>query len=94
MYARAVRFTDVTPDRIDEIQQRITQEEGPPEGVPSTGFQLLVDQSQGTALFIGCFASEEDMRKGAEVLEAMDPADTPGTRASIDTCEVKLERQV
>ena len=67
---------------------------GPPEGVPSTGFQLLVDESQGTALFIGYFESEEDMRKGAEVLEAMDSADTPGTRASVDSCEVKLERQM
>ncbi len=93
MYARAVRFTDVTTDRIAEIEQRISREGGPPEGVPSTGFQLLVDESQGTALFIGYFASEEDMRKGAEVLEAMDPGDTPGTRASVDNCEVKLERQ-
>jgi hypothetical protein len=93
MYARAVRFTDVTSDRIAEIEQRINQEEGPPEGVPSTGFQLLVDESQGTALFIGYFQTEEDMRKGAEVLEAMDPAETPGTRASIDICEVKVERQ-
>jgi hypothetical protein len=93
MYARAVRFTDVTSNRIAEIEQRINQEEGPPEGVPSTGFQLLVDESQGTALFIGYFQTEEDMRKGAEVLEAMDPAETPGTRASIDTCEVKVERQ-
>jgi hypothetical protein len=33
------------------------------------------------------------MRKGAEVLQAMDPSETPGTRASIDNCEVKLERQ-
>jgi hypothetical protein len=93
MYARAVRFTDVTADRIAEIEQRINQEEGPPEGVPSTGFQLLFDESQGTAIFIGYFASEEDMRKGAEVLQAMDAADTPGTRASVDSCEVKLERQ-
>jgi len=42
--------------------------------VPSTGFQLLVDDSQG-----------------AEVLEAMDPGDTPGSRASVDMCEVKAE---
>ena len=93
MYARAVRFTDVSSDRIAEIEQRINREEGPPEGVPSTGFQLLVDESQGTAIFVGYFASEEDMRKGAEVLEQMDPADTPGTRASVDVCEVKIERQ-
>lgn len=93
MYARAVRFTDVNPDRIAEIQKRIDESGGPPEGVPSTGFQLLVDESQGTALFIGYFATEDDMRKGSEVLQAMDPTDTPGTRASVDMCEVKVEKQ-
>jgi hypothetical protein len=93
MYARVVRFTDVSPDRIAEIEKRINEGDGPPEGVPSTGFQLLVDDSQSTAIFVGYFASEEDMRKGAEVLQAMDPAETPGTRASIDSCEVKVERE-
>jgi hypothetical protein len=93
MYARAVRFTDVSPDRIAEIQERIEESGGPPEGVPSTGFQLLVDDSQSTAIFVGYFATEEDMQKGAEVLQAMDPSETPGTRASVDQCEVKIERQ-
>jgi len=93
MFARVVRFTDVKPDRIEEIRQRVEANEGPPEGVPSTGFQLLVDESQGTAIFVGYFATEEDMRKGAEVLEAMDAAETPGTRASVDACEVKVEAE-
>jgi hypothetical protein len=56
-------------------------------------FQLLVDESQGTAVFVGFFDTEEDMKKGAEVLEAMDPNETPGTRASVDMCEVKVEAQ-
>jgi hypothetical protein len=93
MFARVVRFTDVSPDRIAEIQQLIDESDGPPEGVPSTGLQLLVDESQGTAVFVGYFATEDDMRKGGEVLQAMDPSETPGTRASVDQCEVKLERQ-
>ena len=93
MYARVVRFTDVSPERMKEIEARVAESEGPPEGVPSTGFQLLYDESQGTAIFVGYFASEEDMRTGAEVLEQMDPSDTPGTRASVDSCEVKAEGQ-
>jgi hypothetical protein len=93
MYARVVRFTDVSSDRIAEIQQRVKENEGAPEGVISTGFQLLVDESQGTALFIGYFASEEDMRTGSEVLDQMDPGETPGTRASVDLAEVKTEMQ-
>ena len=93
MYARVVRFTDVSPDRIAEIGKRVEENDGPPEGVISTGFQLLVDESQSTAIFIGYFDSEENMRKSAEVLEAMEPGDTPGTRASVDVCEVKVEAE-
>jgi hypothetical protein len=93
MYARVVRFTDVSPERIEEIEARVKDADGPPEGVPSTGFQLLYDESQGTAVFVGYFDSEEDMRTGAEVLEQMDASDTPGTRASIDSCEVKAEAE-
>jgi hypothetical protein len=91
MYARVVRFTDVPPERIDEIKSRIEGEEGPPEGVPSTGFRMYYDASQGTAVFVGMFATEEDMNTGGEVLEQMDPGDTPGTRASVDKCEVLVE---
>jgi hypothetical protein len=93
MYARVVRFTGVTPERIEEIRARIEESDGPPEGVPSTGFQLLYDAAQRTAIFVGYFASDEDMRTGAEVLERMDPSDTPGTRASVDACEVVIEKQ-
>jgi hypothetical protein len=92
MYARVVRFTDVTPERIDEIVARIESEDGPPPGVDSTGLRLVVDESQGTAVFVGFFETEEKMRAAAEVLEAMDPTDVPGTRASIDQGEVKIER--
>ena len=91
MYARVVRFTDVDPERIAAIQARIQEADGPPPGVPSTGLKLLVDEAQSTAVFVGMFATEEDMRAGGEVLAQMDPADTPGTRASIDNCEIKLE---
>ena len=91
MYARVVRFTDVPPDRIAKIADQVKEEGGAPEGVDSTGFKLLVDESQGTAVFVGFFESEEKMKKSAEVLEAMDPSETPGTRASVDMCEVKVE---
>jgi hypothetical protein len=31
------------------------------------------------------------MDEAAKVFEAMDAAETPGTRASVDSCELKLE---
>ena len=94
MYARVVRFTDVTPDRIEAIKARVEENEGPPPGVNSTGMKLLYDASQSTALFVGFFASEEDMRDADAVFQAMDATETPGTRASIDQTEVVLERDM
>ena len=91
MYARVVRFTDVSADRIAAIADRVQEAGGPPEGVKSTGMKLLYDADQGTAVFVGFFATEDDMRESAAVLEAMDTGDTPGTRASIDMCEVSAE---
>jgi hypothetical protein len=31
------------------------------------------------------------MRASEAALDGMDPSDTPGTRASVDRCEVKVE---
>jgi hypothetical protein len=94
MYVRAVRFTDVSPERIEALVAQIREAEGPPPGVPSTGIQMLFDESQGTAVVLQHFDSQEDMRVGGEAFAAMDPADTPGTRASVDVCELKIERRV
>ena len=92
MHARVVRFTDVSPERIDEIIARVEENDGPPEGVKATGMKLLYDAEQSSAIFIGFFDNEQDMRDADAVFEQMDPGDTPGTRASIDRTEVKLER--
>lgn len=93
MYARVVRFTDVTPERIDEIVKRVEESDGPPPGVPSVGLTLVVDETQGTAVFIGLFETEEKMREGAAALEQMDSSETPGTRASADMGEIRIERR-
>jgi hypothetical protein len=94
MYARVVRFTDVSPERIEAIKARVEENEGPPEGVRSTGMKLLYDASQSTALFVGFFANEQDMRDADAIFREMDAAETPGTRASIDQTEVVLEREM
>jgi hypothetical protein len=92
MYVRAVRFTDVSAERMQELLARIEKSEGPPPGVPATGLEILVDEAQGTAVVLQYFESAEDMEAGAQAFSAMDPSETPGTRAAVDMCEVKLER--
>jgi hypothetical protein len=94
MYARVVRFTDVTAERISEIVARIEESGGPPPGVDSTGLELFVDEAQGTAVFVGYFETEQKMRDASAVFEQMDASETPGTRASADLCEIKLQRSV
>jgi hypothetical protein len=91
MYVRVVRFTDVDAERMDGMLARIRESDGPPPGVPSTGLKVLFDAAEGTAVVLQEFASAEDMDAGAKVFSAMDTSDTPGTRATVDACEQKLE---
>ena len=94
MYERVVRFTDVRAERVDQLVARITEASGPPPGVRTSGIKLLFDEAQGTAIATQEFATAQDMAEGAKVFAAMDPSETPGTRASIDECEVKLVLKV
>jgi hypothetical protein len=91
VYVRVVRFTDVNAERIEGLLARIHESDGPPPGVPTTGLKILHDAEQGTAIVLQYFATAEDMDAGAQAFSAMDPGETPGTRASVDMCEVKLE---
>ncbi len=90
MYARVVRFTDVDPDHLAGNLAKV--EAGPPPvDIPATAVQILHDPDQRTAVVIQLFESAEDMAAAESPLDAMDPGDTPGTRASVDRCEIKAE---
>jgi hypothetical protein len=91
VYVRVVRFTDVSTERVDGLLARIQEAEGPPPGVDSTRIQFLLDGSQGTAVVLQYFETAEAMEAGGRVLSEMDASETPGTRVSVDVCELKLE---
>jgi hypothetical protein len=91
MYVRVVRFTDVSADRIDGVLAMIKESDGPPAGVSTSRLQVLSDADQGTAVVLQYFDTAEDMVAAARVFEAMDASETPGRRASIDTCEMRLD---
>jgi hypothetical protein len=91
MHIRVVRFTDVDPARVERLVSEINESEGPPDGVKTSGLQVVVDADQRTAVVLQLFDSAEDMRASEAVFDAMDPSETPGTRASIDRGEVKLD---
>jgi hypothetical protein len=94
VFVRVVRFSDVTADRADGLVARIEESDGPPPGVPATRLQMFFDADQGTAVVLQFFETADDMRVGGEAFAAMDASETPGTRASVDACELKLDRSV
>jgi hypothetical protein len=91
MYARVVRFTDVDPDHLAERLAQVEASEGPPVDISAKGIQILHDPDQRTAVVIQLFETADDMAAAEGPLDEMDPGDTPGTRASIDRCEIKVE---
>jgi hypothetical protein len=93
VFVRVVRFTDVTAERVESLVARV-QENGPPPGVPIKKLQLVFDEAQGTAVVLQYFDNEENLRAGAETFAAMDPSETPGSRVSVDTGELRVEREL
>jgi hypothetical protein len=93
VFVRVVRFIDVTVERVESLVTRI-DETGPPPGVSIKRLQLIFDEEQGTAIVLQYFDNEEDLRAGAETFAAMDPSETPGSRVSVDTGELKVEREL
>jgi hypothetical protein len=91
MYARVVRFTDVDPDHLAERVSAGDDRGGPPVDIPAKKVQILHDEDQRTAVVIQLFDSADDMAAAEGPLDSMDPSETPGTRASIDRCEIKIE---
>jgi hypothetical protein len=91
MYARVVRFTDVDSDHLARRLAEAEAREGPPVDIPATEVQILHDADQRTAIVIQLFETADGMAAAEATLEAMDPADTPGRRSSVDRCEVKAK---
>ena len=90
MHARVVRFTDVDPDHL---ASRLAEadSEGPPVDTPVQSIQIIHDADQRTAVVVQLFESADDMAAAEGAFDAMDPGDTPGTRASVDRGEIKAE---
>jgi hypothetical protein len=94
MYARVARWEGSDGELLRKAADEIAAEApaGPPPGVPAKGFLMLVDPESGRSLAIALFDTEEDLRKGDEALNAMNPrVDDGGTRVSVETYEVGVD---
>jgi hypothetical protein len=87
--ARVVSFDGVTSDRMATLKSEIEGGEQP-EGLNATEMLLLHDSGADQALAILFFETDEDYRKGDEVLSAMSSDDTPGTRTGVTKYDVAL----
>ena len=95
MYARVARFEGLDTSRIDEdiAEMKRQMDAGRsgdlPEGAPDeaqvlmetvTRWVQLVDRDKGTAVGIAFSASEENVRRADEALNAMSPGEGQGRR--------------
>jgi hypothetical protein len=91
MNVRVVRFTGVDATHMEGLLANIKEADGPPPGVPPMKLRILFDQADSTAIVLQEFANAQDMDAAARIFDAMDASETPGTRSSVDSCELKLE---
>jgi hypothetical protein len=87
--ARVVSFEGVGKDRVDQMQREMREQERP-EGLPATEVVVLHDPDSEKSLVILFFETDEDYRRGDEVLNAMPAGDTPGRRASVTRYDVAI----
>jgi hypothetical protein len=80
--ARVVTFEGVSKERMDQMDREMQEGEAP-EGFPSSELIVLHDPDAEKSLVIILFESEDDYRKGDEILDAMPAGDTPGQRTSV-----------
>jgi hypothetical protein len=91
VYARIATFQS-DPGRIDDTIEMVRKEVAgeTPEGLKGAKMLMLVDRDSGKSIGITLFESEEDMRRGDQALNAMDPGSTE-RRQAVEFYEVPVE---
>jgi len=80
--ARVVTFEGVSQDRMDEMDREMRDGQ-PPEGFPAAELIVLHDPETQKSLVTVIFETEDDYKRGDEILSAMPADDTPGQRTSV-----------
>ena len=95
MYVRIARFEGGDPAGADAAIDRVREMSGgerPPGLEGARRLLMLVDRENGRGLGLTFFDSDEDMRRGDEALNTMDPGGDQ-RRTSVEMYEVGLERE-
>jgi hypothetical protein len=92
-YVRVATF-EADETALDEVVKEINSAEGPPADIPAKAITVGADRAGGKVRIVVRFGSEDDLRKGSEVLDAMDPPPSANMkRISVESYEVVLERE-
>ena len=87
--ARVVTFDGVTKERMEQMDREMSERQ-PPEGFPQAEMIALHDPDAEKSLVVLIFDSEEDYKKGDEILNSMPAGDTPGQRTSVTKYNVAM----
>ena len=96
MYVRIARFEGGDLADADQAVARVKEQM---QGDPPAGLEgakrliMLVDRQNGRGLGLTFFDTEDDMRRGDEALNAMNPQGG-GRRTSVEMYEVGLDQQL
>jgi hypothetical protein len=91
--ARVVTFEGVSKDRMEEMDREMRDGQ-PPEGLPATELLVLHDPEAEKSLVVVFFETEDDYKRGDEVLSSMPAGDTPGRRTSVTRYDVATRMTV
>ena len=92
MYARVATF-ESNPAQVDdaiEVVRSEVESGETPEGLEGAKMLMLIDRQSGKGLGVTLFESEEAMRRGDEVLNAMNPGASE-RRTSVEFYEVPVQ---
>jgi hypothetical protein len=91
--ARVVSFDGVSKDRMAEMEREMRSEQ-PPEGMHATEVIVLHEPEAEKSLVILFFDTEDDYRRGDEMLNAMPADETPGQRTSVTRYDVAIHEKM
>jgi hypothetical protein len=95
VFARVATFQG-DPEKIDEvialIQTRVESGEPPPGLEGARGMMMLVNRESGDRLGLTFFHSTDDMRRGDEALDAVNPGPTGRTGVKLYEIAIEMKR--
>jgi hypothetical protein len=93
MRARMATFQVDDPAKLDEevaTTRRYLEGGKLPDGIPATGFLMLVDREAGKVIEVLLFETDEDLLEGDRTMDAYAPGEGSMHRVSVERFDVPV----